>query len=53
MKSQPITEKKEESVFNVVGKTFEEVVFDDEKEVLIELYDSWYVDTHFLFPNHR
>ena len=53
LKSQPIPETQEESVFTVVGKTFEEVVFDDEKDVFIEFYASWYVDPHPLFSNHR
>lgn len=40
LKSQPVPEQTE-SVFTVVGKTFEETVFDDSKDVFIEFYASW------------
>jgi protein disulfide-isomerase A1 len=43
LKSQPIPETQNESVFNLVGKQFEEIVFDDSKDVFIELYASWSV----------
>lgn len=43
LKSQPIPESQDESVYNVVGKQFEQVVFDDSKDVFIELYASWSV----------
>ncbi|KAF9485311.1 protein disulfide isomerase [Pholiota conissans] len=41
LKSQPIPESQDESVFTLVGKNFEEVVFDDEKDVFVEFYASW------------
>ncbi|KAJ3521521.1 hypothetical protein NM688_g9005 [Phlebia brevispora] len=41
LKSQPVPESQDESVFNVVGKTFEDVVFDDNKDVFVEFYASW------------
>nr|BAH80467.1 putative protein disulfide isomerase [Lentinula edodes] len=41
LKSQPIPEVQDESVYNLVGKEFEEVVFDDSKDVFVEFYASW------------
>ena len=41
LKSQPIPPTQDESVYNVVGKNFDEVVFDESKDVFIELYASW------------
>ncbi|TFY68678.1 hypothetical protein EVJ58_g843 [Rhodofomes roseus] len=41
LKSQPIPATQDESVFNLVGKQFDEVVFDEDKDVFIELYASW------------
>lgn len=43
LKSQPIPESQDESVFTLVGKQFDEVVFDDSKDVFVEFYASWYV----------
>lgn len=43
LKSQPTPEAQDESVFNLVGKQFDSVVFDDEKDVFVEFYASWYV----------
>lgn len=43
LKSQPIPATQDESVYNLVGKNFEEVVFDDSKDVFVEFYASWYV----------
>ena len=43
LKSEPIPETQNESVFTVVGQQFEEVVFDDSKDVFIEFYATWYV----------
>lgn len=43
LKSQPIPETQDESVFTVVGQQFEEVVLDDSKDVFIEFYATWYV----------
>ncbi|OBZ70429.1 Protein disulfide-isomerase [Grifola frondosa] len=41
LKSQPIPDTQDESVFNLVGKQFEEVVFDNDKDVFVEFYASW------------
>ena len=41
VKSQPIPKRKEGPVKVVVGKTFEEVVFDKSKDVFIEMYAPW------------
>lgn len=41
LKSQPIPEAQDESVYTLVGKNFEEVVFDDAKDVFVEFYASW------------
>ncbi|KAJ7638856.1 thioredoxin-like protein [Roridomyces roridus] len=41
LKSQPIPETQDESVYNLVGKEFDKVVFDDSKDVFIEFYASW------------
>ncbi|KAI0335464.1 protein disulfide isomerase [Cubamyces sp. BRFM 1775] len=41
LKSQPIPESQDEPVFELVGKQFEEIVFDDEKDVFVEFYASW------------
>jgi protein disulfide-isomerase A1 len=40
LKSEPIPEK-QGHVFELVGKQFDEVVFDDSKDVFIEFYASW------------
>lgn len=42
LKSQPIPETQDESVFTLVGKQFDEVVFDDSKDVFVEFYATWY-----------
>lgn len=41
LKSAAIPASQDESVYEVVGKTFDEVVFDESKDVFIELYASW------------
>jgi len=41
LKSQPIPETQDESVFNLVGKQFDEIVFDDSKDVFVEFYATW------------
>ena len=43
LKSQPIPDVQDEAVFNLVGKQFDEVVFDDSRDVFVEFYASWYV----------
>ena len=43
LKSQPIPESQTEAVYTLVGKSFEDVVFDDLKDVFVEFYASWYV----------
>lgn len=41
VKSQPVPKKQEGPVTIVVGKTFEKIVLDKKKDVLIELYAPW------------
>ncbi|KAJ7180144.1 thioredoxin-like protein [Mycena crocata] len=41
LKSQPIPEVQDENVYNLVGREFDAVVFDDSKDVFIEFYASW------------
>ncbi|KOS20891.1 Protein disulfide-isomerase [Escovopsis weberi] len=41
VKSEPIPEKQDGPVTVVVGKTFNEVVIDNEQDVLIEFYAPW------------
>ncbi|KAJ8107602.1 hypothetical protein ONZ43_g6684 [Nemania bipapillata] len=41
LKSEPIPETQEGPVTVVVGKTYEEIVLDDSKDVLIEFYAPW------------
>lgn len=41
LKSQPIPESQDESVFTLVGKQFEQVVYDDSKDVFVEFYATW------------
>lgn len=54
LKSQPIPEAQNESVFTLVGQQFEEVAFDDSKDVFIEFYATWYVATGLYeqYPTH-
>lgn len=41
LKSQPIPETQDEAVTTVVGKTFDDVIFDDAKDVFVEFYATW------------
>jgi len=41
LKSQPIPETQNEAVYTLVGKSFDDVVFDDSKDVFVEFYASW------------
>ncbi|KAF8165301.1 protein disulfide isomerase [Crassisporium funariophilum] len=41
LKSQPIPETQDESVYTIVGKNFEDVIYDDKKDVFVEFYASW------------
>jgi protein disulfide-isomerase A1 len=41
LKSQPIPETQDESVFTLVGKQFDEIVYDDSKDVFVEFYATW------------
>jgi protein disulfide-isomerase A1 len=43
LKSQPVPEKQDENVYTVVGKNFDQVVYDDTKDVFLELYATWLV----------
>lgn len=53
LKSQPIPESQNESVYTVVGKNFEEVIFDDSKDVFLELYATWYVSHLVNYSNNN
>ena len=41
LKSQPIPAEQTENVYDLVGKQFDEVVFDDKKDVFVEFYAPW------------
>lgn len=41
LKSQPIPATQNESVFALVGDQFDEVVYDDSKDVFVEFYATW------------
>ncbi|KAF8076444.1 protein disulfide isomerase [Lyophyllum atratum] len=41
LKSQPIPASQDEAVYTLVGKSFDDVVFDDSKDVFVEFYASW------------
>lgn len=41
LKSEPVPEKNDEPVKVIVGKTFDEIVYDETKDVLVEFYAPW------------
>jgi protein disulfide-isomerase A1 len=41
LKSEPIPESQDEPVYNLVGKEFDQVIFDEKKDVFVEFYASW------------
>ncbi|KAI6105545.1 thioredoxin-like protein [Pisolithus sp. B1] len=41
LKSQPIPENQDESVFVLVGEQFDEIAFDESKDVFVEFYATW------------
>lgn len=43
LKSQPIPADQDGPVYVLVGKTFDEVVYDDTKDVFVEFYATWSV----------
>lgn len=43
LKSQPIPEVQDEPVFNLVGKQFDEIIFDEQRDVFVEFYANWCV----------
>ena len=53
LKSQPIPEVQDEPVFNLVGKQFDEIVFDEERDIFVEFYATWFVLALPPFCNHR
>lgn len=41
LKSQPIPATQDEAVYTLVGQSFDDIVFDDSKDVFVEFYASW------------
>jgi len=41
LKSQPIPDVQDEPVFTLVGKQFDEIVYDDDRDVFVEFYATW------------
>lgn len=41
LKSQPVPESQDEAVYTLVGSEFEQVVFQDDKDVFVEFYAPW------------
>lgn len=41
LKSEPIPDSQDGSVYKLVGKEFDKVIFDDAKDVFVEFYASW------------
>lgn len=50
LKSEPIPESQDESVYTLVGKNFDTLIFDDDKDAFIEFYAPWLVS---LLPSIR
>jgi protein disulfide-isomerase A1 len=48
LRSQPVPEVQDEPVFNLVGKQFEEIVFDDDRDVFVEFYATWSVRSFYM-----
>jgi len=41
LKSEPVPASQDELVYTLVGKNFDDLVFDDEKDVFVEFYAPW------------
>ena len=41
LKSEPVPESQDESVYYLVGSEFDDVVFNDDKDVFVEFYATW------------
>lgn len=53
VKSQPIPKRQEGPVTVVVGKTFDDIVFNKQKDVLIEFYAPWCGHCKKLEPEYK
>jgi protein disulfide-isomerase A1 len=53
VRSQPIPESQSEAVYTLVGKSFDEVVLDDTKDVLVEFYAPWCGHCKTLAPKYE
>jgi len=53
LKSEEIPEKQEESVIVVVGKSFNDIVLNNDKDVLVEFYAPWCGHCKTLAPKYE
>jgi len=53
VRSQPVPETQEESVYTLVGKSFDEIVLDESKDVFVEFYAPWCGHCKSLAPKYE